>query len=302
MGERLTRTVPSELAGERLDRVVAVLGEMSRSAARLLVESGEVTVDGEVLAARSRLEAGQTVTFAPPEEIEAVAPEPVDFGVSFDDGQVLVVDKPAGLVVHPGAGHKTGTLVSGILHLHPEVEGVGESGRWGIVHRLDRDTSGLMVVAVTQEAHAGLSEQVKARTMQREYLALVDGEFTVPTGTIDAPLSRDPSRPTRRKLDPTGRPARTHYVLEEWYPVAGVSLVRVRLETGRTHQIRVHMAAIDHPLVGDGLYRPGPDRIQVPRMFLHATRLAFTHPTTGEALVFESPLPPDLADVIATLK
>jgi 23S rRNA pseudouridine1911/1915/1917 synthase len=301
MAERLTRAVPEDLGGERVDRIVAVLGDMSRSAARELVEAGEVTVGGEAVTPRLRLAAGQTVTFATAPPAPELEPEPVDFGVVHEDHDLLVVDKPAGLVVHPGAGRREGTLAAGILHRHPEVEGVGDTGRWGLVHRLDRDTSGLMVVALTQTAYEGLRRQVEERTVEREYLALADGLFPVPTGTIDAPISRDPARPTRRRVDPEGRPARTHYQVEREFSEAGMTLLRVQLETGRTHQIRVHLAAIDHPLVGDVVYRPGPDRVPAPRVFLHACRLGFTHPISGEPLAFESPLPADLADVLTGL-
>lgn len=301
MAERLTRAVPADLGGERVDRIVAVLGDMSRSAARELVEAGQVTVEGETVAPRLRLAAGQTVTFATAPPAPELEPEPVEFGVVHEDHDLLVVDKPAGLVVHPGAGRREGTLAAGILHRHPEVEGVGDPGRWGLVHRLDRDTSGLMVVALTQTAYEGLRRQVEERTVEREYLALADGLFPVPTGTVDAPISRDPARPTRRRVDSEGRPARTHYQVERAFPEAGMTLLRVQLETGRTHQIRVHLAAIDHPLVGDVVYRPGPDRVPAPRVFLHACRLGFTHPISGAPLAFESPLPADLANVLTGL-
>lgn len=301
MAERLTVTVPDELVGERLDRVVAVLGEMSRSAARDLLDDEEVTVDGRALPPRARLSAGQVVSFPPPVSGPSLRAEPVEFEVVYEDEEVMVVDKPAGLVVHPGAGRSEGTLAAGILHRHPEVEGVGQEDRWGVVHRLDRDTSGLLVVALSTAAYDSLTDQVAARTMEREYLALVDGLFPVPTGTVDAPLTRDPARPTRRRVEAGGRPARTHYSLVREYQTAGVSLLRVRLETGRTHQIRVHLAAIDHPLAGDGLYRPGPDRVEVPRLFLHATHLGFTHPGTKDRLDFESALPSDLARVLDAL-
>lgn len=301
MADRLTFRVPEDLAGERLDRVVAVLGEMSRSAARQLLDEEEVTVDGETRPARTRLSEGETVSFPPPTVGPALRPQPVEFEVAYEDDYIIVVDKPAGLVVHPGAGRSEGTLAAGILHRRPEVAGVGQEDRWGLVHRLDRETSGLMVVALTDAAYDSLADQVAARSVDREYLALVDGSFPVPTGTVDAPIARDPNRPTRRWVDPAGRPARTHYTLEREYPEAGVSLLRVRLDTGRTHQIRVHLAAIDHPLAGDHVYRPGPDRVEVPRLFLHATRLTFTHPISGDRREFESPLPPDLAAALTLL-
>ncbi len=302
MAETLSTTVPDDLDGERLDRAVAVLGEMSRATARRAVEAGEVTVDGQVVGnGRSRVSAGQILVLPPPALEADLVPEPVEFETVYVDEHVLVVDKPAGLVVHPGAGRDEGTLAAGILHRHPQVGGVGQPGRWGIVHRLDRDTSGLMVVALTSDAYHDLVRLIASRRVEREYLALVDGVFAVPTGTIEAPLSRDPSRPTRQKVDPAGRPAVTHYSVEETYPEYGASLLRVRLETGRTHQIRVHLAAIDHSLVGDRVYRSGPDRVASPRVFLHATRLSFTHPVSGEEARFDSPLPPDLTAVLDQL-
>lgn len=294
-------TVPDDLAGERLDRVVAVLGAMSRSAARRLIDAGEVSVDGEPGGARHRVRGGEVVEFPSPAEPAALEPEAVDFNVAYEDDDVIVVDKPAGLVVHPGAGRETGTLAAGLLHRRPEIAGLGHPDRPGIVHRLDKDTSGLMVAALSAAGYEGLRQQVGDRSMRREYLALVDGLFDVPTGTIDAGIARDDARPMRRKVDPAGRPARTHYTVEAEYPEAAMTLLRVRLETGRTHQIRVHLAAIDHPLAGDPVYRPGPNRVPVPRLFLHATRLGFVHPVTEADLDFESPLPADLAEAVSRL-
>ncbi|HEX7100293.1 MAG TPA: RluA family pseudouridine synthase [Acidimicrobiia bacterium] len=302
MGERLTFTVPEELDGERLDKVVSVLGAMSRAAARRIVDESQATLDGQTPPARHRVAAGQVLSFPPPEEAEGIQPEEITFDVVYEDEDVIVVDKPAGLVVHPGAGRDRGTLVGGLLHRRPEIAGIGDPDRPGIVHRLDRDTSGLLVAAASQVGYAGLREQVSRREMVREYAALVDGLFDVPTGTVDAPIARDPNRPTRRRIDPAGRPARTHYQVERSFPEAQMSLLTVRLETGRTHQIRVHLAAIDHPLAGDPVYRPGPDRVEVPRLFLHARRLGFAHPRTGEQLTFESPLPGELASVLDRLR
>ncbi|HLU53515.1 MAG TPA: RluA family pseudouridine synthase [Acidimicrobiia bacterium] len=302
MGERLRFSVPDDLDGERLDKVVSVLGGISRAAARRIVDAAAATLDGEAFPARHRVAAGQILSFPAPEEVEGIEPEDVPFEVVYEDEDVIVVDKPAGLVVHPGAGRDRGTLVAGLLHRRPELAGIGDPERPGIVHRLDRDTSGLLVVAGSDLGYEGLREQVAAREMEREYLALVDGLFEVPTGTVDAPIARDHNRPTRRRVDPTGRPARTHYRLERAFPEAQMSLLAVRLETGRTHQIRVHLAAIDHPLAGDPVYRPGPDRVEVPRLFLHACRLGFIHPRTGEELTFESPLPEDLAAVLERLR
>jgi 23S rRNA pseudouridine1911/1915/1917 synthase len=209
---------------------------------------------------------------------------------------VAVVDKPFGVVTHPGAGETGPTLAAGVLHRWPAVRGVGEADRWGIVHRLDRDTSGLLVIALDAAAESGLRQAIREHRVVREYLALVHGAPATPTGTIDAPIARDPTRPTRMRLDPTGRPAVTHYRVERSF--AAFTLLRVTLETGRTHQIRVHLAAIGLPVAGDRVY----GRVAgAPRLFLHAARLELDHPVTGVRVVANSPLPSDLAAVLATL-
>lgn len=293
--------VPADLAGERVDKVVAVAGDVSRAVARALVEAGGVTCDDRVVAPTHRVAEGEVVSFEPPEPAPVLEPEHVNFEVVFEDQHLLVVDKPPGVVTHPGGGRRSGTLASGLLHRYPDLEGVGEPGRWGIVHRLDRETSGLLLVARTAESHRTLSRALKRRNVHRTYLALIEGTLDLPRGTIEAPISSDPRRPTRRAVSAEGRPAVTHYrKLRDW-PVAGVTLLEVTLETGRTHQIRVHLASIDHPVVGDRTYgRPG--RVSSPRVFLHAAKLGFTHPVTGEEIEVESPLPDDLAAVIADLE
>lgn len=294
--------VSSESDGERLDRVVSVAGNLSRSAARTLVESESVTVDGELRAPRYRVSEGDVVEFELPEAAPPLEPEEIAFDVRYEDEHVAVVDKPPGLVVHPGAGQTSGTLAGGLLDRYPAISGVGVEDRWGLVHRLDKDTSGLLVVALTDEAYAALVEMIRSRRVSRYYLALVDGAMGAPTGTIDAPIGRDPARPTRRRIDPIGRASRTHYEVLEHFESADVSLLSVQLETGRNHQIRVHFAGIDHPLVGDKLYRPGPDRVPVDRLFLHAARLEFEHPVTGEAVDVRSDLPEPLSDVVERLR
>jgi 23S rRNA pseudouridine1911/1915/1917 synthase len=229
----------------------------------------------------------------------SLEPRPVAFEVIHIDASLIVVDKPAGLVVHPGAGREEGTLAEGLLHRFPDLEGVGQPGRWGIVHRLDRDTSGVMLVARTESAYQRISDDLASRRVNKMYTALVEGRFATETGTIDAPIGRDPERATRRAVVPGGKSALTHYEVVGWYPTAGVSLLDVTLETGRTHQIRVHMAAIDHPVVGDRVYSTSKRR--VPRIFLHARRVELSHPATGESVGFESPLPDDLTRVLADL-
>jgi 23S rRNA pseudouridine1911/1915/1917 synthase len=236
-----------------------------------------------------------------PEAEVALQPEEVAFEVLYEDPSLLVIDKPAGVVVHPGSGAKEGTLAAGLLHRYPELEGVGEPGRWGLIHRLDKETSGALIVARTQDAYRSLTEDLAARRIGRTYLSLVHGLFAVPTGTIDAPIGRDPTRPTRRAVIPTGKPAVTHYEVIAEYPGDEVTLLEVRLDTGRTHQIRVHLAAIEHPVIGDRTYSPFNTRVKVPRVFLHARRVRLAHPASGAILEVESPLPSDLSQILESL-
>ncbi len=284
--------VPSELAGERADRIVAVLGGIGRAEARRLVDDGAVLVDGESVSGSTRLTAGRVVAVRFPPPDDGVEPAAVPFRVVHADQDLVVVDKPAGIVVHPGAGHRDDTLLNGLVARYPELAGLGEAHRFGIVHRLDRETSGLLVVARSAAAHEALADAMRRREIERRYLALATGVFEADSGTIDAPLGRDPRRPTLITVRRDGRPARTHYaVLAAW---VGVTLLDVRLETGRTHQIRVHMASIGSPLCGDAAYgkRGGPG--DPGRVWLHAGRLSFEHPIRGGRREMTSRLPPDL--------
>ena len=295
--------IPEALADERLDRVVALIAEVSRSVAARMIDDGSVTVDGVVARSGSnRVEAGSTIEAvrpAPPDPRPAPDPE-VDFSVVFEDRHIVVVDKPVDLVVHPGAGNADGTLVNGLVARYPEIASVGEAHRPGIVHRLDRTTSGLLVVARSAQAHRGLVAQMSAHEPERIYRALVWGLLANDQGTIDAPIGRSTRRPTRMSVTGHGRRALTHYdVLERFGEPRQSSLLSCRLETGRTHQIRVHLRAIGHPVVGDRAYdgsRPGLD---LARPFLHACALRFAHPVTGERLELESDLPDDLSAVLA---
>jgi 23S rRNA pseudouridine1911/1915/1917 synthase len=291
-----TVAVPEDAAGLRLDRFLAGLAEVgSRAAAERLLRAGAVVIDGEPAVKSTRLSGGETLELDLPEQ-PSLEPQEVGLRVAYEDDHLLVVDKPAGVVVHPSAGHDTGTLVHGVL-AHGAAG--GEEERPGIVHRLDRDTSGLLVVARSEEAHERLKELVRRRELERTYLALVRGRPRSRAGRIDAPIGRDRRDPTRQSLD-TDRPreAVTHFELEEL--VGQHALLRVRLETGRTHQIRVHLAAIGLPVVGDPVYgAPDP---ALGRQFLHATRLAFDHPFTGERVDVESPLPDDLQGYLADLR
>jgi len=282
--------VPDAAAGERLDRYLASLPEIaSRGVAERVLEGG-VLVDGQARAKSHRLRGGEEVEFEAPDTAAApLAPEQMDLRIAYEDEHLVVVDKPAGLVVHPAPGHATGTLVHGLL-AH-DVAG-GDEDRPGIVHRLDRETSGLMVVARSEEAHARLQSLVRKRELERHYLALVVGRPRSRSGRIEAPIGRDRREPMRHSLDTdTPREAVTHFELVELYPRH--ALLDVKLETGRTHQIRVHLSAIDLPVAGDPLYGR-PRELGLERQFLHAARLAFAHPFTGERLDVESPLPEDL--------
>ncbi|CAN5208988.1 RluA family pseudouridine synthase [soil metagenome] len=298
--------MPGALAGERIDRVVALLTGLSRADAAALVEGGGVRVADRVVTTRSaRLVEGSVVDVAVPAPAVAaalVADTSVAFDVVHVDDQVVVVDKPAGLVVHPGAGRRDATLVNGLLARFPDVAGVGEPGRPGIVHRLDKDTSGLLAVARTEEARRGLVAQLSDRTVTRRYLALVWGRVEVAQGVVDAPVGRSGRQPTRMAVSSRGRDARTGYEVLRTYssPVATTRVV-CRLETGRTHQIRVHLDAIGHPVVGDRRYGGARQSLPAPRQFLHAAHLGFTHPVSGKAMSFDSALPDDLDAVLGEL-
>jgi 23S rRNA pseudouridine1911/1915/1917 synthase len=287
----LRLTAGPEAAGERLDSVLAApLG--SRTRAARLIGAGAVTVDGSVVAKRFVLAGGETIevdeSLDPVTVVEAGPGEPASFGIAFEDSHLLVVDKPAGVVVHPARGNRSGTLAQALAG---RAAG-GDEGRAGIVHRLDKDTSGLLVVAKSEDVHRALKALLARRELTREYLALVDGRPPTRAGTIEAPIGRDRRVRVRMSTD-TDRPraAVTHFELVEALPAA--TLLRVRLETGRTHQIRVHLQAIGHPVSGDPEYGVA-GRFGLDRQFLHAAHLAFTHPVTGEAVDVESPRPADL--------
>lgn len=289
-------TVPPAAAGERLDRVLGASTEVgSRAEAERLLADRRVLVDGVRRPKSHRLTGGETLEIdlpgRPPSRLE---PEQLELTIAYEDASLLVVDKPAGLVVHPGAGHGTGTLVHGLLGRG--IAGGEESERPGIVHRLDRDTSGLLVVARDPETHRRLQQLLRRRELTREYLALVRGRPRSFAGRIEAPIGRDRTEPTRMSLD-TERPraAITEFDVVELLPHH--ALLRVRLETGRTHQIRVHLAAIDLPVSGDAVYGV-PGDLALERQFLHAARLAFPHPVTGAAVDVRSDLPADLADAL----
>jgi 23S rRNA pseudouridine1911/1915/1917 synthase len=282
-------------AGSRLDRALASRPEIgTRSLAERLLRAGDVTVDGARLPKSHRLEAGAVVEVRFPEPPRGLEPEPVSVRVAYQDDDVLVVDKPAGMPVHPGAGVTSGTLAAQLLTLG--AVGGDEPERPGIVHRLDRDTSGLLVVARSDETFGALQDAIRRREVERRYLALVRGQPRSRTGRIDAPIGRDRRDPTRRSLD-TDEPREAVTTFEVLERLPEHALLGVDLETGRTHQIRVHLAAIDLPIAGDPVYGVRGD-LGLTRQFLHAHRLHFRHPVTGAELDLESPLPRDLEDAL----
>jgi 23S rRNA pseudouridine1911/1915/1917 synthase len=307
--EQRVELVAGDEAGERLDSWLAARLDVSRSRATQLIEQGRVTLNGAVPRKRDRPVPGDRVAVVIPAPAPSpLTPEAIPFTIVHQDDDLLVIDKPPGLVVHPAPGNPTGTLVNALLHAVDDLSGIGGVLRPGIVHRLDKDTSGLMIVAKHDEAHRTLSEALKRREIRRAYLAAAWGHLAEDEVGVDAPIGRHPTLRRRMAVVPDGRPSRTRFIrLERW---RAADLVRAELETGRTHQIRVHLLHLGHPVVGDRTYAPerhkgfgGPERgwaaglaRRVGRQFLHATELRFTHPRTGEAMRFDSPLPPDLAE------
>jgi len=306
----LSATIPAELAGQRLDRALAeVFPDFSRARLQQWLKQGRITVDGRTPPGKTRIAGGERVALdvAAEPAAETFAAEDLPLEVVHADEGLIVIDKPAGLVVHPAAGNWSGTLLNALLHHFPELAGVP---RAGIVHRLDKDTTGLLVVARNLTAHQRLVADLQARRVHREYLALVQGEL-VAGGTIDAPIGRHPVDRKRMAVVRGGKPAVTHYRVRERLP--GHTLLAVRLETGRTHQIRVHLAHRRHPIVGDPVYG---GRLRLPpgaseaarralagfsRQALHACRLALRHPLSGEEMAWTSPLPADFRDLLAAL-
>ena len=293
--------VPDDLAGHRTDLVLARLAGLSRSRARRAIEEGRVRVDGRPARVRAPVPAGAVVEAELGEEEPPASPDPsVPFVERYVDDAVIVVDKPPGVVVHPGAGVRGSTLVDGLLARHPELGDLGAERRHGLVHRIDRDTSGLLLVARTPAAFDRLQDALRRRAIGRRYLALVHGVVSSATGTIEAPIGADPRNPTRRAVRADGKAAVSHYRRLATWDRPPRTLLEVRLETGRTHQIRVHLDAIGHPIVGDRTYgRGGPG--DPGRTFLHAAVLVFSHPATGEEITVAAPLPDDLRSALASL-
>jgi 23S rRNA pseudouridine1911/1915/1917 synthase len=297
---------PAPAPGRRLDEAVAELAGVSRAAAARWIADGRVTVDGRRRPKAWRLRGTETIGIDAPAPAPAgpPAPEQAPVAVRHEDEHLLVVAKPAGLVVHPAPGHAGGTLVNALLGRVGRLSTAGGADRPGIVHRLDRDTSGLLLVAKDDATHRALAADLAARRIERGYQALAQGALGPPDdGLVDAPIGRHPRDRRRMAVVAGGRPARTRWhALQRFGPV---TLLEVRLDTGRTHQVRVHLAHLRHPLAGDRVYGADPrlaERLGLDRPFLHAGRLAFTHPVTGRAIELTEPLPPDLAAVLARLR
>jgi 23S rRNA pseudouridine1911/1915/1917 synthase len=296
--------IPDAQGGQRLDQALsALLPEFSRNRIQNWIRARKIAVDDNWGTTRMKVSGGEAVRveIEPDPGATPDAPEAIPLDVVFEDPVLLVINKPVGLVVHPGSGNPRGTLLNALLHRVPQV---AELPRAGIVHRLDKDTSGLLVVAKHDQAIRDLQGQFKRRSVRKRYLALLIGDLTPDEGIIEAPIGRNPVHRQRMAVAPRGKPARTRWrVLLRYRDAQGhsYSLVEVGLHTGRTHQIRVHFAWLGYPLVGDRVYGPAHPRFSAPRQFLHARELAFTHPVTDAELVFRAPLPQDLRDVLADL-
>ena len=295
-------TAATEHAGVRLDAFLSADGALTRSQAARLIAEGRVRVNGKPAAKSARLSGGETVTVDVPQLREtALPPQDIPLDVVYEDDDVIVVNKPTGLVVHPAPGHPDGTLVNALLHhCGDSLSGIGGEKRPGIVHRIDRDTSGLIIAAKNDAAHLALSAQLKDHSFSRTYECLVTGNMKQDSGTVDAPIGRSSADRKKMAVVPTGRRAVTHWEVVARYP--GVTHLRCRLETGRTHQIRVHMAHIGHPILGDTVYGAKKPVPGLTGQCLHATGLRFIHPRTGEPVELHCPLPPEFTAMLQKLQ
>ena len=295
-------TAATEHAGVRLDAFLSADGALTRSQAARLIAEGRVRVNGKPAAKSARLSGGETVTVDAPQLREtALPPQDIPLDVVYEDDDVIVVNKPTGLVVHPAPGHPDGTLVNALLHhCGDSLSGIGGEKRPGIVHRIDRDTSGLIIAAKNDAAHLALSAQLKDHSLSRTYECLVTGNMKQDSGTVDAPIGRSSADRKKMAVVPTGRRAVTHWEVVARYP--GVTHLRCRLETGRTHQIRVHMAYIGHPILGDTVYGAKKPVPGLTGQCLHAAGLRFVHPRTGEPVELHCPLPPEFTAMLQKLQ
>ncbi|MCR5809769.1 MAG: RluA family pseudouridine synthase [Clostridiales bacterium] len=294
-------TAPDEAAGKRLDAFAAEASSFSRNSIQRLIENGDLLLNGREAASKTKVRAGDVITIVPPPPaMTDIVPQDIPLDIVYQDDDIAVINKPKGMVVHPAAGNPDGTLVNAIMYHVKDLSGVGGEMRPGIVHRIDRMTSGLLVIAKNDRAHAFLSDQLKTHSVSRVYYALCDGNFREDGGTVDAPIAR--SRNDRKKMavDPAGRNAVTHWrVLERF---GDVTFLRLELETGRTHQIRVHMSHIKHPIVGDEVYGRARNKLGIVGQALHAGELRLIHPSTGELMTFTAPLPEEFENALAKLR
>lgn len=301
----MIEAIPDPLDGERVDRVVSMLMGLSRSAALVAIEQGLVRLDGDIVSKGSQRVSTDQELEIDEKVMEEKPPILPDADVSIDiihqDDELFVVNKRPGQIVHPGSGHQSGTVIQGLLSRHPEIAEVGQPERPGVVHRLDKGTSGIFMVARTSRAYTSLTEQLRARTVARRYLALAWGQPASLRGVIEAPIGRAVRDPTRMVVRNDGKSARTSYSVEASWKEPQVALLSCTLDTGRTHQIRVHLEAINHPVVGDARYGGGRATLGLDRPALHAAELGFEHPATGEWLEFTAPVPADMTAVITDL-
>ena len=299
--ETIELTAGSDAAGKRLDAFIAAETSFSRSAAQRLIESGDVLLNSRETAAKTKLREGDEISITPPPPaITDVVPQDIPLDIVYQDEDIAVINKPKGMVVHPAAGNPDGTLVNAILYHIKDLSGVGGEVRPGIVHRIDRMTSGLLVIAKNDNAHIFLSDELKTHAVSRVYYALCEGNFREDSGTVDAPIARSRTDRKRMAVDPSGRSAVTHWRVLERFGEA--TLLKVELETGRTHQIRVHMAYIKHPIIGDEVYGHAKNRLGVVGQALHAGELRLTHPRTGESMTFTAPLPEEFVSALEKLR
>ena len=299
----IDETVPSALAGQRVDRVISLVADIPRAAASQIIDAGAVLLDGVVVkAGKIKVTEGQRIvvdlSLLPEKQLPAAEPN-IKVNVVYVDDDVIVINKQAGIVVHPGAGNPNGTLVNAVLAIYPEIASVGDPFRPGVVHRLDAGTTGLMVMARTKGAYDSLVEALQRRVVVRRYLAIVWGEMSAPSGVIDAPLGRDQRDPTKMAVLAGGKIARTNYEVRQAFTLpVSCSLLECGLETGRTHQIRVHLATLGHSVVGDVVYGGARSVLSSPRPMLHAMTLKFDHPVTGIEMEFHSEIPQDFAAIL----
>ena len=294
-------TVPPEKAGQRLDAFIAGETSFSRSAVQRMIDSGDVLLNMKEAPSKAKVKAGDEVSVTPPmPEITDILPQDIPLDIVYQDADIAVINKPKGMVVHPAAGNPDGTLVNAIMYHIKDLSGIGGEVRPGIVHRIDRMTSGLLVIAKNDNAHVFISDQLKTHAVSRVYYALCEGNFREDSGTVDAPIARHRTDRKKMAVDPNGRSAVTHWrVLERF---GDMTLLRVELETGRTHQIRVHMAYIKHPIVGDEVYGHAKNSLGIVGQALHAGELRLTHPATGEEMVFTAPLPEEFVNALEKLR